>query len=187
MDNNILVAACSPKILFFKPAGVIQYAGFTELSKITIRNRGIGFGEKDFGQYDLARETFFTHGAAMLIRREVIESVGLMPECYFLYYEEMDWCYMMRKAGYNLWVFPETIILHKESMSIGAASPLKLFYMTRNRLLFAKRNRKGLTRLIAISYQLLIVIPVRFFNSVFIGKFDSAKAIAKGVFSFLRL
>ena len=187
MDNNVFVAACSPKILFFKPAGVIQYAGFSELTKITLRNKGIGFGEKDEGQYNLATETFFTHGAAMLVRRDVIEKVGLMPECYFLYYEEMDWCYRMRQEGYKLWFYPYTTIVHKESMSIGAFSSLKLFYMIRNRLLFAKRNRRGLIRFIALSYQLFISIPVHFFKSIFIGRFDSAKVIVRGTFSFFRL
>lgn len=187
MDNNVFVAASSPKILFMEPLGIIQYAGFTELTKITLRNRGVGFGEKDVGQYDLATETFFTHGAAMVVRRTVIEKIGLMPECYFLYYEEMEWCYKMRQEGYELWFYPHTKIVHKESMSIGASSSLKIYYLTRNRLLFASRNRRGLIKLLALIYQLLIAIPAHFFKSVFIGRFDFANAIVRGTFSFFRL
>lgn len=186
MDNNSSVAACSPKILFLQPPGVIQYAGFTDLTKITLRNRGIGFGEEDRGQYNIPAETFFTHGAAMVVRREVIEKVGLMPESYFLYYEEMDWCYKMRNEGFKLWYYPCTVVVHKESMSIGASSSLKTFYMTRNRLLFASRNRGGLVRLMALLYQLKISIPAHFIKSIFLGRLDLAKAVAAGTISFFK-
>lgn len=187
MDNNSSVAACSPKILFYNPPGVIQYAGFTELSKITLRNKGIGYGEKDIGQYASPAQTFFTHGAAMLVRREVIEKIGLMPESYFLYYEEMDWCCKMKREGYELWFYPNTVIVHKESMSIGVSSSLKTFYMIRNRLLFTSRNRKGMIKLAALTYQLIVAIPTHFVKALFTGRLDLANAIAKGTISFFSL
>jgi GT2 family glycosyltransferase len=103
----------------------IQFAGYTPLSSITIRNRAIGCGEEDKGQYDTPHPTPYAHGAAMMVKREAIEKVGLMPECYFLYYEELDWSMMMTRAGYDIWYEPACTIFHKESQSTGQNSPLR--------------------------------------------------------------
>ena len=114
-----------PKIRFAWDNNPIQFAGYTPLSRITMRNRSIGFGEEDHGQYDAAHPTPYAHGAAMMVKREAIEKAGLMPECYFLYYEELDWSMMMRRAGYEIWYEPSTTIYHKESQTTGQQSPLR--------------------------------------------------------------
>ena len=58
-----------------------------------------GHLEKDHGQHDATAPTALAHGAAMLVPRRLIQQVGLMPALYFLYYEELDWCEMMKRAG----------------------------------------------------------------------------------------
>ena len=75
-----------------------------------------------------------------------------MPEIYFLYYEEHDWCEQIKKAGYSVFFVPDSLVWHKESRSIGKKSPLQIYYKSRNRLLFARRWRKGLTKWVAIAY-----------------------------------
>lgn len=62
-----------------------------------------------------------------------------MPEFYFLYYEELDWCTQIQKTGSSIWFEPKAIIYHKESASVGIESPLRIYYHTRNRLIFAQR------------------------------------------------
>ena len=84
LNSNPNIGIICPKIKFAWPPQPIQFAGYTPLSKITIRNQAIGFGEEDHGQYETAHPTPYAHGAAMLIKREAIDRVGLMPECYFL-------------------------------------------------------------------------------------------------------
>ena len=86
------IGAVSPKIRFAFPPQNIQFAGFTSLSAITIRNEMTGFGCPDDGTFDTPHTTPYLHGAALMVKREVIEKVGEMPEIFFLYYEEMDWC-----------------------------------------------------------------------------------------------
>ncbi|EKD30755.1 MAG: hypothetical protein ACD_77C00477G0023 [uncultured bacterium] len=184
LDEHPEIGAVSPKIHFFSPSGVIQYAGYTKLSRITLRNKGIGFGETDRGQYDISGRTESVHGAAMMIRREVINKVGLMPEDYFLYYEELDWSEMIKKAGFEIWFDPSAVIVHKESRSTGRNSPLKKYYMVRNRLIFAKRNRSGLTRIFAILYQLTIADIRELIGSLLVGRVDLAIAIIHGVMDF---
>ena len=152
LESSPKIGMVCPKIKFAWGNNPIQYAGYTPLSKITLRNSAIGCGEEDHGQYDTANPTPYAHGAAMMVKREVIDKVGMMPECYFLYYEELDWSMMIRRAGYDIWYEPASTIYHKESQSTGQNSPLKSYYMTRNRLLFAKRNISIPQRYLTYSY-----------------------------------
>ena len=142
MESSPKIGIVCPKILFAWGTNSIQFAGYTNLSRIFVRNHAIGFGEKDHGQYNTSHPTPYAHGAAMLIRHDAIDKVGLMPECYFLYYEELDWSMMFRRAGYQIWYEPKSTIYHKESQATGQDSPLRTYYLTRNRLLLVKRNPK---------------------------------------------
>lgn len=186
LDSNTAVGAVSPKIKF-ADSNIIQFAGYTDLSQVTLRNSLIGFGETDLGQYDTPAKSPFLHGAAMMLRRDIIKKVGLMPEIYFLYYEELDWCEQIKKNGFELWYNPQAVVFHKESRSVGQNSPLRCYYMTRNRLLYAWRNRRGLIRLIAILYQFLIANPKGIFTYIFNGRFDLVGASIRGMISFTNM
>lgn len=185
--SSPVIGAVSPKIKFAFPPQHIQFAGFTPLSKYTLRNRTIGYNETDEGQFDIPQETSYLHGAAMMIKREVIEQVGRMPEIYFLYYEEMDWCTQMSRQGYQLWYEPRCTIFHKESRSTGQDSPLKTYYLTRNRLLYAWRNRQGRTLYISILYQLLMANPKNITMHLLHGRLLQVEAIFKGCRDFFLL
>jgi GT2 family glycosyltransferase len=186
MEQKPLLGGLSPKILFADGGEGIQFAGYTPLSRVTLRNRLIGYREADAGQYDKPRPTPYLHGAAMLIRREAIEEAGMMPEMYFLYYEELDWSLQIRRQGYELEYHPAATIYHNESSSTGQNSPLKAYYLTRNRLLFARRNLSRLDRFLSIGYQLTIAIPKGWIRALFSGQFASARAIVRGGRDFFR-
>ena len=170
-----------PKIRFAWNPQPIQFTGYTELSKITIRNQAIGFGEEDHGQYETAHPTPYAHGAAMLIKREAIDKVGLMPECYFLYDEELDWSMMFTRAGYQIWYEPQCTIYHKESQATGQNSPLRTYYITRNRLLLVKRNWKGISKYLSYCYLIGLVAPRDILKFTLQGRMDLAKAVFKGI------
>ena len=184
LETNDKIAMVCPKIRFAWGDNPIQFAGYTPLSRYTMRNRSIGFGETDKGQYDIAHPTPYVHGAAMLVKREALEQVGLMPECYFLYYEELDWSMMFTRAGYDIWYEPACTIYHKESQSTGQNSSLKTYYLTRNRLLFVKRNIQGLRRYITSTYLLLVVAPRDICKYILHRQFNLVSAIIKGIFNF---
>lgn len=187
MKHNPLLGGISPKIMFADTGGGIQFAGYTPLSRITLRNHLIGYREKDVGQYDHPRSTPYIHGAAMLIRREAIDKAGMMPDVYFLYYEELDWSLQIRREGFELEYNPSATVYHLESSSTGQESPLKTFYMTRNRLLFAQRNLSGTDRILSICYQLLIAVPVKSLQALLTGRIALAMAMIKGCFSFFMI
>lgn len=187
LNNSSDIGIVCPKIRFAWSPKPIQFAGYTPLSNITIRNQAIGFGEEDHGQYETAHPTPYAHGAAMLIKREAIDKVGLMPECYFLYYEELDWSMMFTRAGYQIWYEPKCTVYHKESQATGQHSPLRTYYITRNRLLLIKRNYHGITKWLSYIYIIGIVGVRDILRYLFTGRFSHIKAMSQGILSFIKL
>lgn len=187
LETNQKAGAVSPKIKFAAPPQPIQFAGYTPLTSITLRNKSIGVNEEDRGQYETITQTLYTHGAAMMVKKEVIKKVGLMPEIYFLYYEELDWCTQMTNKGYTLWYDPRCTIYHKESQSTGQDSYLKIFYLTRNRLLYTWRNRTGAVKWTALIYQMTVTLIKNSLVFLFKKRLDLIKAIIKGNIAFITL
>ncbi|RZF59437.1 glycosyltransferase family 2 protein [Sphingobacterium corticibacterium] len=180
------VGGLSPKIMYNSPSDLIQFAGSTPLSMITLRNKQIGYKEQDRGQYNTLQEIPYMHGAAMFVPRRVIEHVGSMPELYFLYYEELDWSCQI-STSYKLYYYPDAYIYHKESVSTGIDSPLKTFYLTRNRLLFAFRNRRGTTRVLSIFYLMTIASPLKMLKFIVQGKWQQVVSVWSGFLSGISL
>ena len=177
LDSDPSIGVVSPKIKFHSSPQIIQFAGYTDMSKYTFRNKCIGYGEQDNGQHDVMQDTAFAHGAAMMLKREVIDRIGIMNEEYFLYYEELDWCARIRKAGYRIVYVPDTHILHKESLSTGKSSPLQTYYLNRNRTLFIRRNMSGSRKVIGVLYQMCIVFPKNTIVFGLTGQFDKVRAM----------
>jgi len=178
------IGIVSPKLKFAWGNNPIQFAGYTPLSSITVRNAAIGFGEEDNGQYNNAHPTPYAHGAAMFIKREAIDKVGLMPECFFLYYEEIDWSMMFTRAGYEIWYDPACTVYHKESQTTGQNSPLRTYYITRNRLLLVKRNYKGFNKYLSYIYLIGIVGLRDIIKYTLTRKAKLKKAVLKGLKDF---
>ena len=181
LESDEKIGMVCPKIRFAWGNNPIQFAGYTPLSRFTMRNRSIGFGETDKGQYDTPNSTPYAHGAAMMVKREALEKVGIMPECYFLYYEELDWSMMFTRAGYTIWYEPACTIYHKESQATGQNSPLKVYYLTRNRLLFVKRNKKGYAKYITYAYLICMVAPRDIIKYTLKGEFKLVLSVIKGL------
>ena len=181
------VGVICPKIRFFWEDHPIQFAGYTPLSPITMRNRSIGFGEKDQGQYDTPHPTPYAHGAAMMVKRDALERAGLMPECFFLYYEELDWSMMFRRAGYEIWYDPSLTIYHKESATTGQNSPLRTYYITRNRLLFVRRNSTSFVkRWLSYAYLIFLVASRDILRHLLSRHPSHASSTLRGISHFLR-
>ena len=181
LESRPEIGGVSPKIRFAFPPQHIQFAGFTPLTKITLRNNMLGFDCPDDGSYDTPHPTPYLHGAAMIIKREVIEKIGIMPEIFFLYYEEIDWSTSMSRAGYELWYEPRCTVFHKESQSTGQLSKLRTYYLTRNRLLYARRNLKGANRFLSILYQSIVAAGKNSLLYTLQRRLDLTGAVCRGV------
>ncbi|MFT5737340.1 MAG: GT2 family glycosyltransferase [Maribacter sp.] len=159
MESDKEIGIVSSKILYFHEDNTIQYAGASPLNRITSRGFHYGYKEIDNGQFNEVTETAYPHGACMMIRKSVLEELGLLYEGYFLYYEELDFAERVKRAGYKIYFQPNSSIFHKESISTGKNSPLKTYYMNRNRVLFLRRNSNGITFLLAMLYFFGIALP----------------------------
>lgn len=170
LKQNPDIGAVSPKIKFYYQPDTIQYAGYTPMNNITMRNFAIGYKQKDVGQFNEDRDTSYCHGAAMMVPMKVVKEVGLMSYIFFLYYEEADWCARIVRSGYRMHYVHNSFVLHKESISTGKLSSLKIYYQNRNRIVFMRRNISGRDFYLGMAYQLFIAIPKNAFKFLLKGK-----------------
>jgi hypothetical protein len=175
------IGIVSSKIRYYNSPGIIQYAGGERINSLTARGKFIGTGEADKGQYDKSHQTYLAHGAAMAIRRSVFDTIGLLPDVYFLYYEELDFCEHAQRAGFTIWYQPQSVVLHKESMSVGKISALKVYYQNRNRLLFIRRNVFGLKGLLSRLFFTFVSVPAGMIKFLLRRKPQFAREIWKGL------
>lgn len=171
----------SPKFHYYFDKGTIEYAGYEPINIFTGRNGMVGSKQKDEGQYNIPGQTNYGHGGGMMISRKVLETVGLMPEEFFLYYEELDWSEQIKRKGFRIYYQPESLIYHKESMSTGKMSPLKTYYLTRNRILFMRRNVPVPGLAIFYLYFLFFTIPKNTLSFVLKRQTDHLKSFWKGI------
>lgn len=157
--KDTTIGVVCPKIKYHSQPNVIQYAGYTAINPLTGRNKAIGGKEEDRGQHNTPAYTHYAHGAAMLVKREVIEKTGAFADEFFIYYEELDWSERIRRAGYSIYYQPEAVIYHKESITMGKESPMKAYYHTRNRILFMRRNTKPHQFAFFMVFVALFVVP----------------------------
>lgn len=177
LDTNPDIGLLCPEIRYFDQPDVVQYSGFTPVNPLTGRNRCLTETQQQKGWFD----TSFPHGAAMMIPRKVVEQVGPMPELFFLYYEEHDWAEMIRRAGYKIAVTAEAKIYHKESKSVSRIGELKMYFMTRNRLLFMRRNYPGLSLIVFWFYFLLLALPKNILELIFHRDWKNIRAFFAAV------
>jgi GT2 family glycosyltransferase len=173
--------AC-PKFHFFYHPGVIEYAGYRALNVWKGSCTMVGNKEKDEGQYNQEGRTNFAHGGAMMVPAAVVGAVGKMPECYFLYYEELDWSEQIKRKGYAIYYEPRALIYHKESMSVGKKSLIKTYYHCRNRILFMRRNVGPFALTAFTLYFIFFTIPKNSLVFLLRREPDHLKAFWRGIF-----
>ncbi len=143
MTHDPLIGAAQPKIRSMRNKSRIEIVG--GVADYYGRTWHRGSNEYDYGQYDSVIETFFVLGAAIVVRRNVIEKIGLFDPTYFIYYEETDLCWRIWLAGYKVIVIPDAIVYHygggtpisKDSYS---ETYLKLFYLRKNHITSMLKN-----------------------------------------------
>lgn len=155
----------------------IQYAGYTDLNAWTGRNHVI----EEVPSHNGIVETSYPHGAAMLISKENIKRVGMMSENYFLYYEELDWGKRIREADLKIGVCLSSEIKHMESVSVGKISDCKLYFMTRNRILFARKHFSNSQKVFFLTFFFLVSFPKNLLNYFLKRDFQSIKTFWAGI------
>ncbi len=86
----------------------------------------------------------YLSGCALLVSRPAIDAVGLLDEDFFAYHEDVDWCVRGRSAGFRVLLVPDARVWHPDTQLRDEFSPHVTYYVTRNRLLFARKQRVGI-------------------------------------------
>lgn len=94
----------------------------------------------------------YLEGTCLMFAPNLIQEVGLIPEEYFLYYEETEWCCKAKKRRYDIVCIPQAKLWHKGSASVNKITGLKLYFEDRNRVLFERRNAPLIKRLLFYLY-----------------------------------
>jgi hypothetical protein len=147
MDHRKDAGLCGPRIHF--PDGRFQSCGHrfpTVLSEIRqsqnidkVLRRIVG----DEPPPKLASVPFqvdWVDGACLMIRREAIAQIGLLDEQYFLYGEELDWCFRARQAGWGVYALPHVEMFHHQGQSSAQMSDFSLAYLVETRLRYYRKN-----------------------------------------------
>lgn len=177
------IGGVSPCILSLYKPDEVQYYGYSSMSRITLRHTTKPFDNSRRSDYMLAKDTDVLHGAAMMFRRDAIKHVGCMSESYFLFYEEFDWSLRMKEAGYRLYYEPASVVYHKQAMSIPKQTPLRVYYMSRSRVIFARKNLKGMEKCLSCMYLSLFVMPIKCVGYVFHLRIQLAWKMMSGTIS----
>lgn len=127
-----------PKI-YFSGTKKIWHAG-GKMDSLNVIGSHRGIDEEDHGQFDEQTEVDYVSGAALLIKAEVFKKIGFFDEKFFLYYEDADFCFRAKKAGIKVYYIPEALVYHENASSTGLGSPLQDYFLTRNRMLYARKH-----------------------------------------------
>ena len=161
-EINTDIGIIGPKIYYYNEKNTIWCIGGKIDWKLA-RGLHVGINEVDNGQYDEIKEFEYVSGSAFLIKREVVDEIGLIDKQFFLYFEESDWALRASQNGYKSVYTPKAKVWHKVSKSGGGITKtLGLYYITRNRWLFMKKWANVKDYSIFVIYQIIgaVIFPL---------------------------
>jgi GT2 family glycosyltransferase len=136
-ESNSSIGMTGPKMYCYEPEDTIFALGsFVDWPDGKTRNRGMFLSESAVDIPITAEKVDFIAGCCVLVSRKMLEKVGLIDPDYFLNYEDVDWGIRAWREGFEVWFTPDAVLWHKISATMGQASPLNTYYMTRNALHF---------------------------------------------------
>ncbi|WP_109091956.1 glycosyltransferase family 2 protein [Aggregatibacter actinomycetemcomitans] len=167
-DKNEIGICGSSLFYYYNPKKVQAYGGHI--------NRFFGTSSHILNVNNIDKKLDYVVGASFLINKRLIEKIGYLPEDYFLYYEETDYCFNARKNGFTLGIALDSIVYHKEGGSTGASqnadkrSEFSDVLTLKNRIKFHKLYLGG-------GIGLWIGILIAFFNRIRRGQMSRIKSV----------
>lgn len=179
------VGAVSCRIMYYPDENIIWYdGGYINWNKYLPIHINIGKNIQECNCINTEENTGFISGCCMFVKSEVFENVGYLPEEYFMYFEDMDFCLQIVEHNYILKVCKNSIIYHKVSSSSGGEeSPFTIKWGNRNRLILMNKYKKNTT---LISYYISVTLfiltrVIKVVHYILQGNINSSKALLDGV------
>lgn len=183
MESNPQIAACQPKIRYYRDKACFEYAGaaggfMDKWGYLFCRGRIFSTLEKDEGQYDDAIEIFWASGGCFVVRADAYHQVGGLDPDLFAHMEEVDVCWRLKNAGYKIAYVPGSTVFHVGGSVISYGSPQKTFYNFRNNLVLILKNER--------SSKLIWLLPLRLILDGLAGLQFLLKGQVKNVLAILK-
>ncbi len=146
-ESDPTIGIVGPMVYHFNEPDIIQSAG--GVFDKYLRGYHLAQNQTDTGQFTHPHPVDWISGCAIMVRRSVIEQVGMIDERFFCYVEETEWCYRTKKAGWKIIHVPSAKLWHKGVQRDYKPKPMVTYYATRNRLLMLYKHHAPLSAWIA--------------------------------------
>lgn len=161
LQKDEMFAACQPKIRAFKSKNFFEYAGacggwLDAFGYPFARGRIFDICEEDGGQYDQTQKVFWATGAAMLVRSKVFHQLHGFDEYFFAHQEEIDLCWRMQTAGYNVFCCPQSVVYHVGGGTLPRGASKKTYLNFRNNQIMLAKNLSWPEKCWKIPYRLFL-------------------------------
>lgn len=144
-ESDSRIGICGSKLVYYHNRDFLQGVGgiYNPWLATTSHYKGMSLSSDIIDERDAEKNIDYIIGASMLLTVDFIKKVGLMNEEYFLYYEELDYCFRARNAGYNLGIASKSVVYHKEGATTSQDKGIVGdYYSVKNRLKFTKNFNK---------------------------------------------
>ncbi len=190
-SQNSSIGIVGPLITYYSNPGLIWFAGglFNKYTTLT-RHKDMNKDKQKYAN-TTPFETKFISGCCMLIKTDLLKKIGLFDKSYFLYNEDLDFCYKTAQEGYIMLINPKSEIRHKISASSSDQknttcdphqfSKTKAYYWSRSDMIFIKKNLKGVPRLTATISIFLIKYPYFILYLLSQKKYPELKEYFRGI------
>ena len=162
------------------PTPLVAFYKIFGLSKLFPKNKKFGAYHLSYLNNDKIHKVDVLSGAFMLLRKTVLNKVGLLDEGFFMYGEDIDLSYRITLAGYENYYFPETTIIHYkgESTKKNSVNYIRIFYNAM--IIFSNKHFTGnnarlfaLLINLAIYFRAFMAIANRVFAKIYLPVFDA--------------
>lgn len=93
-----------------------------------------------WSDHDKVRDVDWVNGACMMVRKEIIDEIGGLDERFFIYAEELDWCYRMKEKGWKVYFTPEATLIHLGGQAMNRAADKRIVLKYKGQYLFYKKH-----------------------------------------------
>ena len=174
------VAAVGGKVLAFDdPERLWMTYGAVDYRQSLVRLAG--WGERDRGQYDVARDVEWVPGCALLLSCRALADVGVFDERFFAYHEDVDWCTSARERGWRIRYAPDAVVRHRGNRTLGGptyVSPRK-YLSARSTVLYARKHATFPQR-VKLWTSIVVTLPFVFLRRLATGEAGGVRYKVRG-------
>jgi GT2 family glycosyltransferase len=190
MEMDPAIGVCQPKIRMYDNRELFEYAGgaggwLDFLGYPFAKGRIFDVLEKDEGQYDAEEPIFWASGAALFVRAGLYHKLGGLDGYFFAHQEEIDFCWRVQLAGYQVYSCPKSTVYHVGGGTLPKGNERKVFLNFRNNLIMLAKNLPLAELLWKIPLRLLLD-SVSAWKSLFAGQAIYFLAILEAHLAFFK-